>query len=193
VQLYKQHFAADHADEDEDDADGSPDADDDGKDGRKRQVLHLSCSHPSAACLSGSHGTRACSCSACSGQAQRWQMLSGAEGRKHDEAMPSAAAAAQKLNGAQELVMNRRRREGSDGDISSLSDGRRAHTCVQLLHLCPTACMRTVSNPRAGMQAHRFISGPTPFGSYIVCSPARVLKVRMLRGAASWRRARART
>ena len=31
---------------------------------------------------------------------------------------------AQKVNGGAELVMNRRKKEGSDGDISSLSDGR---------------------------------------------------------------------
>ena len=45
MQLYKQHFAADHADEDEDDADGTPEADEDGKEGRKRQA----CPHPAAA------------------------------------------------------------------------------------------------------------------------------------------------
>ena len=49
LQLYKQHFAADAVEDEDDDADGTPEGDEEGKEARKRQVRMSAFIHRAAA------------------------------------------------------------------------------------------------------------------------------------------------
>ena len=50
AQLYKQHFAADAVEDEDDDADGTPEGDEEGKEARKRQVRG-SCPRSQSGCV----------------------------------------------------------------------------------------------------------------------------------------------